>query len=178
MFSSSDLLASPLVSPESASGWMTRAATWPSTPLEFAARLLQPGSSSRTSLACFPVGPALRKTTETWTWNAKNGDAQLESSLKVPISPASFAGFRISGIVARGQCLTLNTSEWRSGASVCSLSEILETGDMPQRYFLSPKACAGILLRAEKRGKILPQQLAHALMAVAGSVQTSIATAA
>jgi len=36
---------------------------------------------------------------------------------------------------------------------VCSLSDILETGDLPQRFFLSAKACAGILRRAEKRGK-------------------------
>jgi hypothetical protein len=39
--------------------------------------------------------------------------------------------------------LTLNTSEWPSDAAVCSLSDILETGDVPQRYFLSAKACQG-----------------------------------
>jgi hypothetical protein len=42
--------------------------------------------------------------------------------------------------------------------AVSSLSDILETGDVPQRYFLSPKACSGILRRAEKRGKELPAQ--------------------
>jgi hypothetical protein len=46
------------------------------------------------------------------------------------------------------------------------LSDILETGDVPQRYFLSAKACAGILRRAEKRGKLLPEQLRNALLAV------------
>ena len=44
-----------------------------------------------------------------------------------------------------------------------SLSAILETGDLPQRYFLSRKACAGILRRAERRGKELPTQLRRAL---------------
>lgn len=39
---------------------------------------------------------------------------------------------------------------------------------MPQRYYLSPKACAGILRRAEKRGKALPAALAAALRSVAG----------
>jgi hypothetical protein len=44
----------------------------------------------------------------------------------------------------------------------------LETGDVPQRFFLSQKACAGILRRAAKRGKELPAQLAHALEEVSG----------
>ena len=61
---------------------------------------------------------------------------------------------------------------------VCSLSDILETGDVPQRYFLSAKACAGILRRAGNRGKQLLPQLAHALRVVAGLEQTSIATLA
>lgn len=62
-----------------------------------------------------------------------------------------------------GACLTLNMSEWnhtlapsRSGGAVCSLSSILETGIIDRRYYLSPKACAGILRRAGRRGKTLP----------------------
>jgi hypothetical protein len=71
------------------------------------------------------------------------------------------------------ECLTLNTPEWatsptlfHSAAVVCSLSDILETGDVPQRYYLTPRACAGILRRAERRGKELPVQLRVALEAV------------
>jgi hypothetical protein len=52
---------------------------------------------------------------------------------------------------------------------VSSLSEILEAGDVPQRYYLSAKACRGILRRAEKRGKELPRALMLALEAVAGT---------
>jgi hypothetical protein len=52
---------------------------------------------------------------------------------------------------------------------VCSLSDILETGDVPQRFYLSPKACAGILRRAAKRDKELPAQLQRALEQVAKS---------
>jgi hypothetical protein len=59
--------------------------------------------------------------------------------------------------------LTLNTTEWPSAAAVCSLSDTLETGDVPRKYFLSPKACQGILRRAEKRGKALPEMLKHSL---------------
>ena len=62
---------------------------------------------------------------------------------------------------------TLNISEWPNDAAVCSLSQILETGPIPQRFFLSAKACQGILRRAEKRGKELPEMLKRALEAVA-----------
>ena len=75
--------------------------------------------------------------------------------------------------------LTLSLCEWTGleGLSlkdegVCSLSDVLETGEVPRQYFLSAKACAGILRRADKRGKDLPEQLARALQAVAGSGQT------
>ncbi|WP_052757292.1 DNA cytosine methyltransferase [Sphingobium chungbukense] len=61
----------------------------------------------------------------------------------------------------------LNMQAWRNGASVCSLSQILETGPIPSRYYLSAKACLGIIRRAAKRGKELPALLAHALKAVA-----------
>ena len=65
---------------------------------------------------------------------------------------------------------TLNTSEWPSDAVVCLLSDILETGDVPRRYYLSPKACRGILHRAERRGKELPPKLRQALLQVAGEL--------
>lgn len=68
---------------------------------------------------------------------------------------------------------TLNSVEFtatiepsRSDDAVCSLSDILETGGVPQRYYLTAKACAGILRRAEKRGKTLPEPLEIALMSV------------
>jgi hypothetical protein len=59
--------------------------------------------------------------------------------------------------------VTLNISEWPSDAAVCSLSDTLETGDVPQRFYLSATACQGILRRAEKRGKKLPDTLRLAL---------------
>ena len=49
-----------------------------------------------------------------------------------------------------------------SGVSVSRLSQILE--DSPhQRYSLSARACQGILNRANKRGKQLPEELETAL---------------
>jgi hypothetical protein len=64
-----------------------------------------------------------------------------------------------------------------SDGDVCSLSDILETGDLPRRFFLTRKACAGILRRAVGRGKVLPPPLQRALRAVAGLAPTSISTA-
>jgi len=72
--------------------------------------------------------------------------------------------------------LTLNTSEWPRDAAVCSLSDILEIGALPQRFFLSAKACAGILRRAEKRGKDLPEMLRVALAQVAHGTAAQPAT--
>lgn len=43
-----------------------------------------------------------------------------------------------------------------------SLSQILQTR-VPQKYYLSPKACLGILRRASVRGKELPPVLKAAL---------------
>jgi hypothetical protein len=65
-----------------------------------------------------------------------------------------------------GPFSTPNGSEWRSGAVACSLSSILENASIPQRYYLSQTACAGILRRAERRGKTLPDVLHQALRAV------------
>ena len=71
-----------------------------------------------------------------------------------------------AGMAWSGQCLMLSTSEWRNDAVVCSLSDILEDDPDP-KYLLSPRACSGILNRAEKRGKELPEMLEEALRSVA-----------
>ena len=92
------------------------------------------------------------------------------------ISERSCEPLMRSGIVAHGECWTLNTSEWTATLApflnadgVCSLSDILqETGVIPRRYFLSRTACLGILRRAESRGKALPWMLGIALRRQAG----------
>jgi hypothetical protein len=42
------------------------------------------------------------------------------------------------------------------------LSQILQA-EVPEKYYLSPKACQGILRRAAARGKELPEMLRVAL---------------
>jgi hypothetical protein len=68
------------------------------------------------------------------------------------------------GMGSHTECWTLNGSESPNDAAVSSLSDILETGELPQRFFLSEKACAGILRRAERNGRKLPPALKAALM--------------
>ena len=58
--------------------------------------------------------------------------------------------------------MTLNFGESPSVARESTLSQILEA-NAPEKYYLSAKACAGILRRAEKRGKELPKMLKDAL---------------
>ena len=65
----------------------------------------------------------------------------------------------------RGGFSTVAISECPNDAAVSTLSQILETGRIPQRFFLSREAKDGVLRRAEKRGKELPEQLARALKA-------------
>lgn len=87
--------------------------------------------------------------------------------------PLSFKGWSSAGMAWPGGYLTLNTSELPNAAAVCSLSQVLET-DAPQKYYLSARACAGILRRAEKRGKELPMQLRRALEKMAAQRTTTL----
>ena len=79
-------------------------------------------------------------------------------------------------------CSTRSFMEYHSGAVVCSLSDTLETpedwlerhpnatreewDEYIRKYSLSVKARRGILRRAEKRGKGLPEMLHRALSGV------------
>ena len=63
----------------------------------------------------------------------------------------------------RGVSLTRNIGEFPSEENVSSLSQILQEG-VPEKYYLSPKACQGILRRASVRGKKLPAVLEKALL--------------
>lgn len=66
-----------------------------------------------------------------------------------------------------GDSLTLNIGEFPNVENVSLLSQILE-GNVPQKYYLSARACQGILARASRRGKPLPDILRQALMDVIG----------
>lgn len=114
-------------------------------------------------------------------WYGRTSPESLVPTADGTLVPSS-EGWGNSATGGPTGCLTLNTSEWtglsvpfRNVGGVCSLSDVLETKPVPQRYFLSKTACAGILRRAEKRGKDLPPQLEKALKSVAiGTAAESI----
>lgn len=111
-------------------------------------------SSGRTSPPCLSASPA-----------------------SAPLSPKGDGGTAACASDTNGArpgvCLTLNTSEWPKDAAVCSLSQVLETGPVPSRYFLSRKAATGILRRAARRGRALPSALRQALEALATDTATA-----
>jgi hypothetical protein len=133
---------SHLALPASGEDWLTLVATWPSPISLLLTGYVPSGSSGRTSPASCH---------------------RAEDGTLVPSS----GRWANSGMGSPTECWTLNGSEWPSAAVVCSLSDTLETGAVPQRFFLSARACAGILRRAEKRGKELPSLLRAALEATA-----------
>ncbi len=147
IFSLAEHRASPFRSPDCARAWLTHAGTSLSLFLESLIATVPNGSFGRTSPVC------CRKT---------------EDGRLAPYSE----GWQNSGLGSPAELLTLNTCEWTgldglslSDEGVSSLSAILEIGAVPPRYYLSPRACRGILRRAEKRGKELPAALRQALEA-------------
>ena len=80
--------------------------------------------------------------------NLKNGQRQEKSWVKISLSPT-------------GRSM-LNTGIFPNEERESTLSQIL-MADVPQKYYLSQKACLGILRRASERGKKLPDVLELAL---------------
>jgi hypothetical protein len=64
--------------------------------------------------------------------------------------------------VSHGGYLMRSTGECPNAENASILSQILQA-DVPEKYYLSPKACLGILRRASARGKELPEILKAAL---------------
>ena len=100
---------------------------------------------------------------------------QTEEKILVPSSEA----WGNWGMGSPTEFLTLNGAEHtgtqepcRNAEGVCSLSDVLETQQVPQRFYLSEKACQGILRRAERRGKELPSMLRQALLLAGGMEKT------
>jgi hypothetical protein len=82
------------------------------------------------------------------------------------ISESSSLVWPTQGIAtSNGVCLIRNSSESPNVAVESSLSQVLETEVSP-KYSLSAKAAEGIIRRAERRGKTLPEPLRKALMSV------------
>ena len=162
MFSSEEPPVSLIVSQDSEQDWTIRVVTSCLPMWHLLGNIVTAGWSGRTSPASFR---ATRDETLEAFW-----DCSLDgTSSALPQDGETAEQYRATrGLTAsHGESLTLNILEYHSGAVASSLSDILETGDVPQRFFLSATACRGILRRAEKRGKTLPPALQSALEAVA-----------
>lgn len=92
-------------------------------------------------------------------WNLPPTSVQQNGEVKMWSLDANDLPFE-----ARGR---INTREWPNEPITKSLQEVLEQGPFHPRFYMSPKACKGILSRAEKRGKTLPEGLAVHLRAAA-----------
>jgi hypothetical protein len=79
------------------------------------------------------------------------------------ISRSLFARWPASGMAWDGVCLTAGISESPSHVSESTLSGVIETGEAPERYFLSPNAAKGMLRRADRMGRNLFPPLRRAL---------------
>ena len=129
---------SPFQLPGSEEDWAMTVATWPSDSARLLTSLLPPGSFGKMSQGYSAVTEDGTLVPSSGRWsNAAMG------------SPTAFS--------------MLSFSESPNAAEECSLSDTLEIGDLPQRYYLSATACSGILRRARKRGKKLPGMLEEAL---------------
>ena len=142
-FLSEEHPAKPSQSPDSERDWMTLVATSPSPSLGLLNAYVPSGLFGK-------MCPVSCQLTE---------DERLAPSSE---------GWRNSGMGSPTGFLTLNTLEYHSAVAESSLLDILETTVVPQRYYLSANACAGILRRSEKRGKVLPLLLRQALENMAG----------
>jgi hypothetical protein len=132
--------ARPSPSPADERDWMTHVVTWPSSFFSLLADSAPVGWFGRTC-------PEFLATTA------------------VRLSPPSSGSWSNAGMASPTESSTLSLRESPKDAVASSLSAILETGDHLSRYFLSARACKGILTRAERRGRRLPLLLREALEA-------------
>ena len=149
-------------SPDSERDWTMTALTSASALSDWFWNASLGGSFGKTSLEFSPPEKArtlavFSPDSQEWTYpfQSRDGRTQASSSGQTGITPSP------------GVAWTRSSLEYPKDGVASSLSDILETGDVPQRYFLSATACRGILRRAAKRGKALPQSLRDALEAAA-----------
>lgn len=87
-------------------------------------------------------------------------------TMEETLQKSSAFSWSSAGMGFNGVCSTASISEWPNDVRVCSLSDILEP-HAPPRFYLSPRACRGVLRRAQKRQRTLPSRLHQALEFVA-----------
>ncbi len=159
-FFAEEPLVSHSASQDCEKDWMIHVATSCSPLVPLLQNIAPNGWYGRTSPAFSLVTPD--KTLQAfWASSlAKSSKSPNAAGAAAALSPASLKpmAFPIG-------CWTLSTLEYPSGAVVCSLSDVLETGEVPQRFFLSKRALKGIAQRDGVRGQftLVSRQKGHAL---------------
>ena len=84
---------------------------------------------------------------------------------------SSYERWPNSGILSDGVCLTAKISESPNHASGSTLSGVIETRTVPEKYFLSPSAAKGMLRRTDQMGRNLFPPLRQSLEILAAMDQ-------
>lgn len=113
---------------------------------------------------------------KSWNESVRNGCSWRTSrgfSLRIAVatSPDSSTRWGNSGSAFRGEFWTRNISESLNDGGECFLSEVMDLS-APKKYFMSANAARGILQRATRRGRALPEDLAAALQAIADGLDS------
>jgi hypothetical protein len=128
--------------------FLTIVATWPLSISELLHACSLAGSSGRMS----------------WDYCTQTEAGILEPSLE---------HYETAAISSATECWTLAISESPSpedeSFSWRSVETVLETGDIPQRFYATPKACAGFLRRDIRRGMKLLDALREGVSRVAAT---------
>ena len=118
--------------------------------------------------SCGRMSPALSPPTAVKTSKLSSKRSSASSSraprclcLKRHDGPTPTFTWETDGAL-RTELLTRNTGEFPNAENASTLSQILQA-EVPEKYYLSQKACLGILRRASARGKELPEVLRLAL---------------
>ena len=117
-------------------------------------------TEEKTSAPCWKSLQAQQKGGELLFLNLQRESGEKQATLK-----------EIDGAL-RGESLMLNFGECPSEERESRLSWILEE-NVPEKYYLSARACLGILRRASVRGKELPPVLKAALERQAAAAELS-----
>ena len=107
--------------------------------------------------------PTKEKTSASSSKSSARSKTAMPLFLDLRVGSGNLAGVSWEmGIPWLGACSTRVFGEYPNVAEESGLWQILEA-NVPQKYYLSAKACAGVLRRAERRGKELPTILKTAL---------------
>ena len=146
--------AAPMVLISSTEGSPARTYQWQASGPVLGASVAASGLSSSASCpSCGHDGRSLRMSPDSYPLT------------KDATSPSSSTVWKTSGTASGGRYWTRKTSESRNAAAACSLSQVLQD-EASSKFYLSAKAAAGILRRAQRRERELPTHLKAALLAL------------